>query len=183
MDSVTSQVGVAAPDGLMAIQEKIERDAFLEGKRRLEKALLKAHERGEDGRTPVGQWILRKYILPMAELLATDQGQSRRGRPTKAGPLFKFLTDMDPQYLCAVAARTALGKGLREKQDLTTVAREVGQAIEAEWRWHLWEEIDRNPHNAAGREWQRESAVKKSGWPSANLGNTTYPRSFPKTGP
>ncbi|MPZ29993.1 MAG: hypothetical protein GEV13_03170 [Rhodospirillales bacterium] len=162
----------------MREQENLEREAFETGRRRLNAFLRKARETGTESFTAPGQWIVRQVIGPMADMLSQEFVTSNSARATRGGAMIHAIKDMDPLFLCAVAARTALnGAWSRDnggKLSLTLVSAKIGAAIEDEWRWHEWRKLDpkqarwaqdvvNEGRSAGGARYKRAAARKVGG--------------------
>lgn len=133
-------------EDLVAEQKRIEEEACLEGVRRATRAFDKAKDKGRETSSAPGAAMVRRVVLPMAELLAADFAKRGRGQATGGGPLLASIRMIPPQTLCLAAARAALN-GMSEAVPLAAICRNIGDALEDELRWYRWHDL--NPAQAA----------------------------------
>lgn len=124
---------------MLKTQVEIELEAYQHGKARTAASLHGNEEKGRANNNPYAQAILRRFVLPLAEIITEDITAKRVGRRQAH---VQLLAPIDPQAVAFIAVRGVLNTLLTDAEaGGRKVSHAIGQSVYHEYCLGVFEEM------------------------------------------
>jgi len=142
------------------VQRALEFEQSDRGVERFRMAWAKAMSRGDVGDQPAVKSVIAHHIESTSEAVQDWIDHCKAGRPGPKAKYFKYFPALDADTLAYLTARTVIN-GLVCKYSYTTIQKELGAAVEDEWRIAKLAEHDPSAIDWVQREVKRRNLTAR----------------------
>ena len=121
-------------------QLRLEEESNEAGARKMVKSLQKAKERKALASTPVGAYLLKRLVEPVAKPLSLWIGESLAGKAGRTATAAKKLAMIEPTVAAYIGLRNCIGRAAGKNDDLwlSYLSLQIGREIEDELKFRAF---------------------------------------------
>jgi DNA-directed RNA polymerase len=145
----TEELSKTYGDKQLAQQIIMEERMVLMGRDQIRKKIATAREKGAEGSTSYGKFLIASSVDQVAEAIRAFIGRANSGRAGRRHAAVKYIEQVDPEVAGYIAMRTIVDTLTGQKKLLQRVAVTIGSRIEDEVRFAAFEESYRKRYERA----------------------------------